>query len=87
MLAFLDGSACKLHLEEVVLPHPKSHSKTPNLAPQKRLLFASQGSAICPDVGLSANGTRSDNVLINKTNRLQFKVQAKGIEQEVRRKL
>ena len=44
--------------QEVVLSLIKIHSKTPNFLAQKRLLFASRESAICPDVGLSANGTR-----------------------------
>ena len=57
--------------------------KQPDFLAQKRLLFASQEASICPDVGLCANGVWWIIALINGTERLSFKIQANGIEQEV----
>ena len=57
--------------------------KQPNFLAQKRVLLASQEVAICPDVGLCANASRYIIALINGINKLPFKIQAKGIEQEV----
>ena len=57
--------------------------KQPNFLPRKRLLLASRGSAICPDVGLCANGAWWIIAFINGTKRLSFKIQANGIEQEI----
>src|SRR5208282_1204280 len=58
MLAFLAGSASKLLLAKRVLTLGKTPIYHQTFLPQKRLLFAPQEFAICPDVGLPANRTR-----------------------------
>ena len=54
---FLDGSASKLRPAKRALTLVKTPPITPNFLPEKRVTFAPQEAAICPDVGLSANRT------------------------------
>jgi hypothetical protein len=55
--AFLGGSASRLLLAKVVLTLLKTLPKATISCLEIRVQFAPQESAICPDVGLFANGT------------------------------
>jgi hypothetical protein len=66
MLAFLGGSASKLRLAKTLLPF----INPPNFLTPKSLRFSSQEFAICHDLGLPANGTPSDNALIDGIKKL-----------------
>ena len=71
---------------------PRKSSSIPQLAnyPNNRISWLRRGcysppkrSAICPDVGLCANGSRCIIALINGTKRLSIQDSSQGIEQEV----
>jgi len=79
----LGGSASKPHLAKISSDCPLKHpEESLNFLARKRLLLASQESAICLHVGLCTGVTPSHNATHQQNPRLYSKFETKWIEHE-----